>query len=223
MTAEGATAAGRVISLLAGRGKGELRTAELRRIAAATYRDVRDEDLGRILDQCEILLEVRKWAPGVVAYDWAYRARGKYDEGTCGRFEKWLNKYIGGWGDCDDFCTHAFGALMAGSPERLGRLKAWTVSGNRLVRRAAAVTLIYPIRRNLLGSEVPLSIADSLLGDGDRLVLKGLGWMLKELAVPRREEVVAYLAANRKVVPPSVIRYAIERLDEADRARVRGA
>ncbi|MCM1568670.1 MAG: hypothetical protein NC081_04400 [Roseburia sp.] len=36
----------------------------------------------------------------------------QYSESTYDIFYRWLKNYVKGWGDCDDFCTHAFGELL---------------------------------------------------------------------------------------------------------------
>ena len=51
------------------------------------------------------------------------------------------------------------------------------------MRRAAAVALIPSIRRGNYDQTNPIKIADLLMLDKHDLVLKGYGWMLKELSI----------------------------------------
>jgi len=49
-----------------------------------------------------------------------------------------------------------------------------------------------------------------LLLDGDDLVQKGYGWLLKEESRLHTKEVFDYVVKNRRVMPRTALRYAIE-------------
>ena len=53
-------------------------------------------------------------------------------------------------------------------------------------------------------------IADLLLADTDGLVQKGYGWLLKEASRKHTDEVFSYVMANKRVMPRTALRYAIE-------------
>ena len=91
----------------------KFKTADLRRISSKIHKEIKKESLECVLDYCEELLETRTWAMGVIAYDLAFKQKKNYTRETFKRFEGWLIKYVRGWGDCDDFCTHAFGSLLS--------------------------------------------------------------------------------------------------------------
>ncbi|MGI1899396.1 DNA alkylation repair protein, partial [Vibrio campbellii] len=128
--------------------------------------------------------------------------------------ESWLYQYITDWNDCDDFCTHAFGALIAQDNPLFQRTLSWCKSDNFAVRRAAAVVLIYPINKGLYGGTEPFQIVDLLLEDDHYLVQKGYGWMLKVLAQKEPERVIDYLKCSHSRMPRTAFRYAIEKLDK---------
>jgi len=88
-------------------------------------------------------------------------------------------------------------------------LKDWTRSENRWVRRAAAVSLIVPAKHGKFFDDV-LEIADLLLTDNDDMVQKGYGWMLKEASRQHQQEVFDYIMRNKKAMPRTALRYAIE-------------
>ena len=92
-----------------------LAAGDIRKLSAGLYRKIGDKHIDNVFTLCEELLSQRDWALGVIAFDWAYRVRKQYDERTYGVFFGWLKNYVRGWGDCDDFCTHAFGELLRGS------------------------------------------------------------------------------------------------------------
>lgn len=102
---------------------------------------------------------------GVIAFDWAYRMRQEYTENTYDIFYGWLKKYVRGWGDCDDFCTHAFGELLRQNKSLFSKIAEWTEDPDFWVRRAAAAILIPAILRKDYEGLEPLVIADRLLQD----------------------------------------------------------
>jgi len=130
----------------------------------------------------EKLLEQRSWPMKVLAFDFAYRVRRQYNQADFAVFQRWLEEYVRGWGDCDDFCTHAFGELICQYPELSRKTLLWTERREFWLRRAAAVVLIPSIRRGKYMETDPLQVADLLLQDEHDLVRKGYGWMLKELS-----------------------------------------
>lgn len=195
-----------------------LTTGEVRNISAQCFKRIEDKSIDNVLKICEKLLEKKKWELGVVAYDWAFRMKKQYSEQTFYIFEQWLKKYVTGWGDCDDFCTHAFGEFMIQYPHMFRHVLQWTEHPDFWVRRAAAVILIYPIKKGKLQSVNPFAICDKLLQDEHHLVLKGYGWMLKVLSCYKPEEVTDYLMKNIAVMPRVSFRYAIEKFDKHKKA-----
>ena len=124
---------------------------------------------------CEELLEEHSWGLGVIAFDWAYRVKAQYTEDTYEIFYCWLKKYVRGWGDCDDFCTHAFGELLRRYKTLFSKVKTWTKDDDFWVRRASAVILIPLILRNDYEGIDPFIISDLLMSDKHDLVQKGYG------------------------------------------------
>ena len=102
-------------------------------------------------------------------------------------------------------------------PDCVGELKAWAKSGNRWLRRAAAVTLIVPARKGLFLREA-FEISDLLLTDSDDLVQKGYGWLLKAETEKHPAEVLAYVLKNKAAMPRTALRYAIEKLPKEQKA-----
>jgi 3-methyladenine DNA glycosylase AlkD len=186
----------------------------IRSISSSIFKTIEDKSIDHVLGLCEELLEKRKSALGVVAYDWAFRMKKQYTEETFYIFERWLKKYVKGWGDCDDFCTHAFGELLRQHSGLIDKILIWTEHPDFWVRRAAAVVLIYPIKKGELQEVFPFVIADKLMKDEHYLVLKGYGWMLKVLSIVKPDDVYDYLIKNKDQLPRVSFRYAIEKLDK---------
>jgi 3-methyladenine DNA glycosylase AlkD len=191
---------------------GSLVTSVVRRISSQRFREVKHLDRERLFALCEELLESRNWPERVVAFDWAFRCRKRFEESDFATFERWLNAYVDGWGSCDNFCTHAFGSLILQYPALIPDVMEWTGSDNRWLRRAAAVVMIYSAR---MGEhlDAAFQIADRPLIDGDDMVQKGYGWMLKEVSKCDPTRVFNYVMTHKDTMPRTALRYAIEKLD----------
>jgi 3-methyladenine DNA glycosylase AlkD len=194
-----------------------LSTGDVRKKSAEVFKILQNKNIDWVLDTCEKLLEEMKWELGIIAYDWAFRVKNQYKRETFTIFERWLKTYIKGWGDCDDFCTHAFGYLMAKYNDLFPEVVKWTMDRNFCLRRAAAVVLIYPIKKNQINDINPFIISDRLMNDPHHLVQKGYGWMLKILSQFRKKDVFNYLQMNKDKMPRLSLRYAIEKMDEKER------
>jgi len=190
-----------------------LKTGDIRKISAKLFRDVKSKPIEYIFSVCGELLEQRNWPMGVIAYDFAYRLKKQYNDKTFGIFENWLEKYVRGWGDCDDFCTHAFGELICQNTKLAENVLIWTTRDEFWMRRAAAVVLIPSIWHDKYNETNPLIISDKLMTDAHHLVLKGYGWMLKILSIKEPKLVYNYLMENRAVMPRVAYRYALEKMD----------
>lgn len=189
-----------------------MRTGDIRTLSARLYSSLEDKRGTEVFPICSELLKTRDWRLSVIAYDWAYRLRKQYRPETFDLFEEWLIHYVRGWGDCDDFCTHAFGELLCQYPELIDRILPWSSREEFWMRRAAAVILILPIRKDKYYNLQPYHIADLLMQDENYLVLKGYGWMLKVLSQKEPEAVYDYLLQNQTQMPRLAYRYALEKL-----------
>jgi 3-methyladenine DNA glycosylase AlkD len=124
-------------------------------------------------------------------------------------FKGWIELYINNWAKCDRFCNHTIGDLIQKYPEALAEVKSWAKSGNRWLKRASAVSLIVPAKKGMFLQDA-LEISDVLLLDGDDMVQKGYGWLMKEESRVHQKEVFDYVVKNRLVMPRTALRYAIE-------------
>lgn len=162
------------------------------------------------------LLSEELWKSGYleesfIACNWSYYIHDRYSPDDFLIFEKWVNLYVSNWASCDTLCNHSVGAFIEKYPEYILKLKEWAKSENRWVKRAAAVTLIIPARKGLFLQDI-FEIANTLLLDQDDLVQKGYGWMLKAASESYTDEVFSYVMANKKIMPRTSLRYAIEKM-----------
>ena len=71
-------------------------------------------------------------------------------------------------------------------------------------------------KKPMLLDEV-FEVADILLLDGDDMVQKGYGWMLKEASNRYPDEVLDYVMKHKDIMPRTALRYAIEKMPQTKR------
>lgn len=195
-----------------------VKSALVGRIAKDYFKEIESENKKIVFALCEELFRSDYCEEAYIAAEWAYRVREAYTEDDFFTFERWVENYINNWAKCDTLCNHAVGSFIEKFPAYVANLKVWALSDNRWVRRAAAVTLILPARKGNFLSEV-FEISDLLLKDRDDLVQKGYGWMLKEASKAHQQEVFDYVMRNKKEMPRTALRYAIEKMPPDLRSR----
>jgi 3-methyladenine DNA glycosylase AlkD len=129
--------------------------------------------------------------------------------------DAWVD-HVTNWANTDSLSTWLIAETIRKDPTLHMRLLQWTTSENRWRRRAAAVSLV-PIARNGDMLEEALAIADRLMTDGDDMVQKGVGWLLKEASKEHPDEIRELLLRWREETPALTLRYASEKLPKDKR------
>ncbi|OGG14629.1 DNA alkylation repair protein [Candidatus Gottesmanbacteria bacterium RIFCSPHIGHO2_01_FULL_39_10] len=181
------------------------------KIAKDKFVSIKGLNKKEIFGFCEELLKSGYIEEAMVAAHWAYFINKQYQSSDIDVFERWIEKYIDNWAECDTLCNHAVGTLVEMYPEHIERLKKWTKSSNRWMKRAAAVSLIIPARKGKFLNEI-MQIANSLLEDKDDLVQKGYGWMLKAASQAHEKKIYDFVMKNKRKMPRTALRYAIEKM-----------
>ncbi|HUV29694.1 MAG TPA: DNA alkylation repair protein [Acidobacteriota bacterium] len=193
-----------------------LKIPVLRKISSQCFKELKGAPAKDVLACCDDLLASDERYMRFFAFEWALKLRNQYRPQDFTRFESWLKRYVNNWGTCDHFCCGPVGHLVFQFPELASKTYRWARSRDRWRRRAAAVSLIVPVRKRLLLDEV-FRTADALLIDRDDMVQKGYGWMLKEASNVFPDEIFAYVMKHRSRMPRTALRYAIEKLPPAKR------
>ena len=181
------------------------------RMAKAYYEEIRQRSKHDIFMLCEELWRSGYLEEAFVACNWSHAIHKEYQPEDIKVFERWVSEYVRNGATCDGLCNHSVGDLLDMYPALVDHLKKWAGSGNRWMRRAAAVSLIVPARRGRFLHEV-FAIADILLRDADDLVQKGYGWILKAASEAHQSEVFDYVLRHKAVMPRTALRYAIEKM-----------
>lgn len=186
-----------------------VKTGTVAKIAKKHWNQVKLFSKEKIFALCEELYRSDYTEEAFVASFWLPNLVEKLEPSDLAVFKAWIEKYINNWAKCDAFCNHTVGGLIEKYPESVSEVKSWAKSENRWLKRAAAVSLIIPAKKGEFLREV-FEISDTLLSDEDDMVQKGYGWLLKEASRKHQKEVFNYVLRNRKTMPRTALRYAIE-------------
>lgn len=188
-----------------------IKTATTTQIGKKYYNLIKNKKKTEIFSLCEELWKSGYIEESFIACHWSYIIHKKYEKDDLQLFEKWISQYVTNWASCDTFCNHTVGEFIEMFPEKIDVLKQWTSSKNRWMKRAVAVSLIIPARHGKFLKDI-FEIADLLLTDTDDMVQKGYGWMLKAASQAHETEVFNYVMQNKKAMPRTALRYAVEKM-----------
>jgi 3-methyladenine DNA glycosylase AlkD len=186
-----------------------VKTGIVGKIAEKYWKQVKTFDKEAIFRLCEMLYRSDYTEEASIVSFWLPNYVEHLLPSDLATFKTWIRKYINNWAKCDGFCNHTIGDLIQKYPESVREVKTWVKSDNRWLRRAAAVSLIVPAKKGDFLQEA-FEICDALLADEDDMVQKGYGWLLKEESRKHPKEVYEYVVKNRKTMPRTALRYAVE-------------
>jgi len=195
-----------------------VKTARVTSIARAFLKEVGPEGKDYVLSLCDILWQSGYLEESFIACEWSYSLRCQYVPEDFSIFERWASHYVTNWAACDTLCNHTIGSFVEAFPAFVDHFKTWAHSENRWLRRAAAVSLIIPVRKGKFHKNA-FDIADALLLDADDLVQKGYGWLLKAVSESDQQAVFDFVMQRKAVMPRTALRYAIEKMPPEVKAR----
>ena len=176
---------------------------------AKKYRDISLTEIGRLLKSafheerlCALLLLVDKFRSGSEA------EREKVYKLYIGS-----TRYINNWDLVDSSASHVVGAYLADKDKQL--LYAFAESTSLWERRIAIMATFYFIRRGQFDHTLKLS--EVLINDQQDLIHKAVGWMLREVGNRDRATEDAFLKIHYRIMPRTMLRYAIEKYPECIR------
>jgi 3-methyladenine DNA glycosylase AlkD len=124
-------------------------------------------------------------------------------------------RWINNWDLVDSTAGHIVGAHLRDRDRSI--LRKLCRSESLWERRIAVISTSYFIRRGDFGDT--LTLAGLLLDDGEDLIHKAVGWMLREVGKRDRRVLEGWLRERYGTMPRTMLRYAIERFPEPLRRR----
>jgi 3-methyladenine DNA glycosylase AlkD len=125
--------------------------------------------------------------------------------------DRWVEG-VDNWETCDQLATGVAGEIVAKAPALIGDLVTWTRSPNRWRRRFAASTTVALNQKSRRDPEAALRVCEPLLVDRDPMVVKAVGWTLREASQRDPAAVFTFLACHRATANPRTLREAAEKL-----------
>ena len=186
-----------------------VKTGTVGKIAKKYWNQVKTLDKQTIFKLCEELYRSDYTEEAFIVSFWLPNYIEHLESSDLATFKVWIERYINNWAKCDGFCNHTVGDLIQKHPETITEVKSWAKSDNLWLKRAAAVSLIVPAKKGdfMLAA---FEICDMLLADEDDMVQKGYGWLLKEESRKHQKEVYDYIVKNKRLMPRTALRYALE-------------
>ena len=128
---------------------------------------------------------------------------------------------VNNW-DLVDTSAPYFGMFLIGKPDSMELLESLALSEKLWERRVSIMFTFAMIRSSKLGKgpddfAPTLHIAEMLLHDKHDLIHKAVGWMLREVGNRDVAELRNFLSRFAAVMPRTMLRYAIEKLDADER------
>lgn len=158
--------------------------------------------------------EARAGAMSVMAKRYAHRATS--DATRQELFELYLRRHdrINSWDLVDLAAWHVVGQHLLDRPRDV--LYQLARSRSLWERRTAILATFAFIKRGEF--EDTLAVAEILLRDREDLIHKAVGGMLRALGDKHRPQLLAFLDRHASTMPRTMLRYALEHIDEEQRA-----
>ena len=179
---------------------------------AKAFIDMPLSEIEKLLDSP--IHEVRVGAVSIM--DWQARSKKTPVERRQALFDLYLRRHdrINNWDLVDRSAPYVIGGYLFDKPRDV--LYALARSKNAWERRTAIVSTYYFIRQGDVDDT--FKIAEMLLEDEHDLIHKAFGGWLREAGKKDRQRLLSFLDQHAATMPRVALRYAIEHLDERQRA-----
>jgi 3-methyladenine DNA glycosylase AlkD len=178
---------------------------------ARDLQDMRPPEIERLLENPSHAARVG----AVSVMDWQARSRKTTADSRRELFELYIRRHdrIDTWDLVDRAAIWVVGDYLVDKPRDV--LDDLARSRHPMERRTSILSTYAFIRRGQLDDTY--RIAEQLVNDGDDLVQKAVGWMLREAGKRDQTRLTAFLDAHAATMPRVMLRYAIEKLDPEQR------
>jgi 3-methyladenine DNA glycosylase AlkD len=148
------------------------------------------------------------------------RYRHSYPRSLLAQARKWLAEgHLSNWAAVDALAPLVLTPLLVRHPRLEPRLLGWARARSQWLRRAAVVTLV-PLARRGERLDQAYALVASLFPDGEDLMHKACGWLLREAGKTDMPRLERFLLRHGPAIPRTTVRYAIERFAPRRRKRL---
>jgi 3-methyladenine DNA glycosylase AlkD len=120
------------------------------------------------------------------------------------------------WALVDVLSGDVVGEMILRNPKVAARLDAWAKDDDFWVRRSALLAQLLPLKHGTSFRRFA-TYADAMLDEKEFFIRKAIGWVLRETAKRRPDEVYGWLAPRAHRCSGVTIREAVKYLDDARR------
>ena len=130
-------------------------------------------------------------------------------------YQLYLNhtKFINNWDLVDSSAYQIIGVYLENKDRSV--LYDLSISPSLWERRISIIATYHFIKIHQFKDT--LLISEQLLGDQEDLIHKAVGWMLREVGNRERAPEIRFLKKHYKLMPRTMLRYAIEKFSKTDR------
>jgi len=134
-------------------------------------------------------------------------------------FNFYLDNIVGvnNWDLVDLSAPNIVGIYLINNRRHLPLLNKLVRSNNIWKRRIAVLATCPFIKQKKF--DPTIKISEILLSDKHDLIHKAVGWMLREVGKADEKALDDFLIKHHKIMPKTMLRYAIEKMDEEKRKR----
>jgi 3-methyladenine DNA glycosylase AlkD len=196
-------------------------TQEIRKFEKELYKVIKSYwNINDAIKLCEILLPHAYLEPKGVTIFILSKYSNDFPSELFLKIKNWLSlNYCNNWATVDYLCFLIMYPLLMKYPELIEKLKEWTESPNRWIRRSSAVSLVKFARKGELLEQV-YEISQLLFNDKNDLVQKANGWLLREAGKTDMFRLEKFLLKYGTSIPRTTLRYAIERFNKEKRKNI---
>ena len=201
-----------------------VKSARVREILAGIHERVRDVwTLQDVVAFTELCVQRREMEIRGIGTALLGKYTKVYEACLLHRVQRWLAAgCLDNWASVDSMAGNVVSPLLEKFPALVPEIVQWSASRNMWVRRMSVVPLV-PFARHGQYLDEAYGVAESLLGDGEDLMHKATGWLLREAGKTDAARLERFLLAHGAAVPRTTLRYAIERFPAAKRKQLLAA
>jgi len=171
-----------------------------------------------ILEASLLLAGSPKYESTVIAIRLLLGMQKSWTRETFLTVERWFGVGITNWAETDNICGELMNLFFKKNLITLDSIASWRTAENKFQRRAAAVSLIKPMK--LSADFRPyFDFIAPMMHDPAREVHQGLGWFLREAWKKQPEPTEVFLLKYKDTAPRLIFQYATEKMTAEGKER----